>query len=41
VVISTWQSVFKQNEKYFQQFGAVVGDEAHLFKAKSLTSIMT
>jgi superfamily II DNA or RNA helicase len=41
VVISTWQSVFKQTEKYFQQFGAVVGDEAHLFKAKSLTSIMT
>ena len=41
VVISTWQSVFKQNEKYFQQFGAVVGDEAHLFKSKSLTSIMT
>jgi superfamily II DNA or RNA helicase len=41
VVISTWQSVFKQTEKYFEQFGAVVGDEAHLFKAKSLTSIMT
>ena len=41
VVISTWQSVFKQTEKYFEQFGAVIGDEAHLFKAKSLTSIMT
>lgn len=41
VVVSTWQSVFKQSEKYFQQFGAVIGDEAHLFKAKSLTSIMT
>jgi superfamily II DNA or RNA helicase len=26
---------------YFQQFGMVVGDEAHLFKAKSLTSILT
>lgn len=41
VVVSTWQSVFKQSEKYFEQFGAVIGDEAHLFKAKSLTSIMT
>jgi len=41
VVVSTWQSVFKQPEKYFEQFGAVIGDEAHLFKAKSLTSIMT
>lgn len=41
IVISTWQSVYKQNEKYFEKFGAVVGDEAHLFKSKSLTSIMT
>jgi len=41
VVVSTWQSLFKQTEKYFQQFGAVIGDEAHLFKSKSLTSILT
>ena len=41
VVVSTWQSLFKQPEKYFEQFGAVVGDEAHLFKSKSLTAIMT
>lgn len=41
VVVSTWQSVYKQNEKWFQQFGGVIGDEAHLFKSKSLTSIMT
>jgi superfamily II DNA or RNA helicase len=27
--------------KYFEQFGCVIGDEAHLFKAKSLTSILT
>ena len=26
---------------YFKQFGCVIGDEAHLFKAKSLTSILT
>ena len=41
VVVSTWQSLFKQPEKYFQQFGAVIGDEAHLFKSKSLTAILT
>jgi superfamily II DNA or RNA helicase len=41
VVISTWQSIHKMGKKYFEQFGAVFGDECHLFKAKSLTSIMT
>ena len=40
VVISTWQSLHKFPKKYFEQFGCVIGDEAHLFKAKSLTSIM-
>jgi superfamily II DNA or RNA helicase len=33
--------VYKQSDKWFEQFGAVVGDEAHLFKSKSLTAIMT
>ena len=41
VVISTWQSVYKMPKKYFEQFDCVIGDEAHMFKAKSLTSIMT
>ena len=41
VVISTWQSIYKMPRKYFEQFGCVMGDEAHMFKAKSLTSIMT
>jgi superfamily II DNA or RNA helicase len=27
--------------KYFEQFDVVIGDEAHQFKAKSLTDIMT
>ena len=40
-VISTWQSIFKMPKAWFQQFNVVVGDEAHLFKAKSLTFIMT
>ena len=41
VVISTWQSIYNQDKKYFKQFGAVFVDEAHLAKAKSLTGIMT
>ncbi len=41
VVVSTWQSIFKLPKSYFDQFAAVVGDEAHLFKAQSLTGIMT
>ena len=41
VVISTWQSIHRMPRQYFRQFGAVFGDEAHLFKAKSLTGILT
>ena len=41
VVISTWQSLYKMPKSYFKKFGLVIGDEAHLFKAKSLTSILT
>ena len=41
VVISTWQSVYNMPKKWFKQFGMVVGDEAHLFKAVSLTKILT
>ena len=41
VIISTWQSLYKLDKKYFENFGCVVGDEAHLFKSKSLTAIMT
>jgi superfamily II DNA or RNA helicase len=40
-VISTWQSIYKLPKKWFQQFDVVIGDEAHLFKAKSLTTILT
>lgn len=38
--ISTWQSIYKMPKSYFEQFDLVIGDEAHLFKAKSLMSIM-
>ena len=41
VVISTLQSIYKLPKKYFEQFGCVIGDEAHLFKAKSLTNVLT
>ena len=41
IIISTWQSIYNQPKKWFGQFGMIVGDEAHLFKAVSLTKIMT
>lgn len=41
VIISTWQSIYKLPKKYFEEFDVIYGDEAHLFKSKSLTSIMT
>ena len=40
VLITTWQSVYKQPKQWFEQFNVVFGDEAHQFKAKSLTSVM-
>jgi superfamily II DNA or RNA helicase len=41
VVVTTWQSAAKLDRKWFLQFGMVVGDEAHQFKAKSLNDIMS
>lgn len=40
VVVSTWQSIYEMEPEWFEQFGVVIGDEAHLFKAKSLVGIM-
>lgn len=40
ITISTWQSIVKQPKEWFDQFKVVLGDEAHLFQAKSLQSIM-
>ena len=40
ILFTTWQSIYKQPKQWFDQFDAVIGDEAHQFKAKSLTSIM-
>ena len=41
VTITTWQSVYKLDRKFFEEFNVIIGDEAHLFKSKSLISIMT
>ena len=41
VIITTWQSVYNLPRKFFDDFGVVIGDEAHLFKSKSLVGIMT
>jgi len=41
IFVSTWQSIYKLPQSWFNQFNLVIGDEAHLFKAKSLTTIMT
>jgi superfamily II DNA or RNA helicase len=41
ITISTWQSIYNLPKEYFEQFDFVIGDEAHLFKAQSLTKILT
>ena len=41
ITISTWQSLYQMPADYFEKFDYIIGDEAHLFKAQSLTAIMT
>ena len=41
VTITKWQSIYKLKRHFFKDFEVVIGDEAHLFKSKSLVSIMT
>ena len=40
VVVSTWQSIFKQPESWFVRYTTVFGDECHLYRADSLRGIM-
>ena len=40
VTITTWQSVYQLDKKFFEEYDVVIGDEAHLFKSKSLVGIM-
>ena len=41
IIISTWQSLYKLPSTMFLKYRVVVGDECHLFKAKSLTTLLT
>jgi superfamily II DNA or RNA helicase len=41
VTITTWQSVYKLERSFFEDYNVIIGDEAHLFKSKSLIEIMT
>ena len=40
VTVTTWQSVYGLDKKWFRQFDGVIGDECHQFKSKSLQGIM-
>lgn len=40
IVISTWQSIYKNGSEYFDQFGAVIVDETHTAQAASLRGIL-
>ena len=39
ITISTWQSIYKEPDTFFKDFYGIFGDEVHLFKAKSLSSL--
>jgi superfamily II DNA or RNA helicase len=41
VTITTWQSIYKLERSFFEDYNVIIGDEAHLFKSKSLISIMS
>lgn len=40
ITISTWQSLYKKPKSFFDNFDALIGDEAHTFQAKSLIDMM-
>ena len=41
VTVTTWQSIYKLDRSFFENYDVVIGDEAHLFKSKSLINIMS
>ena len=41
VTITTWQSIYNLDRSFFEDFNVIIGDEAHLFKSKSLIGVMT
>jgi len=40
VTITTWQSIYNLDRTFFEDYDVIIGDEAHLFKSKSLIGIM-
>jgi len=40
IVVSTWQSIAKEEPEWVQQFNCVIVDECHLAKAKTISGIM-
>jgi superfamily II DNA or RNA helicase len=40
IIVSTWQSLYELEKDFFSDFRLVIGDEAHLYKARSLTKIL-
>ena len=40
VTIATWQSIYQQPKEWYDDYELVIGDEVHLFDAKSLQGIM-
>lgn len=39
-VISTWQSIYEEDPDFFNQFGTIIGDEAHNYKAKVIRGML-
>lgn len=40
IIVSTWQSIYKQPKKYFDQYGCVIVDESHHMRSDSIKGIM-
>ena len=40
ITITTWQSVYKKNRAFFDDYDAVIGDEVHTYDAKGCTGIL-
>lgn len=40
IIVTTWQSIYELPRSWFAPIKCVIGDECHLFAAKSLTAIM-
>lgn len=40
IVVTTWHTLIKMPQSFFDTFGTILGDEAHNFESKTLTDIM-